>query len=408
MNIFFSDDDYKINDKGCIIFFIICFFLLLSIKYTSKIDMEYSYNQSNKPELNYVLEEINRWIYLCRNDILIYGIQNMIKPEITAIITCYNSQEYIKTAIRSVQNQLFADIEILVVDDGSIDNTHSIIKKLEKEDKRIKIIKNKYNRGALYSKSIGILNAMGKYIMILDSDDLFANENIFEICFREANQYKIDIIEFSGFNLNKYYFKIGNTPEVPYYLRFKIDNQTVRQPELSHFLYQKLEGNNFKLIDGVLWGKCVNSTIFKKTLNLLCSNIYEKKINYGDDRIINFILFKTAESFKYIQEYGIIYNYNNQSITHINSYINNCHDELVNLKSIYNIIKSTNEIDIVSYEVIYRWDSILFIGLNPDNSKNLQNLINKLLMNKYVCLEHKKKLRLISYNISQIKKHNTS
>ena len=96
----------------------------------------------------------------------------MIKPEITAIITCYNSQKYIKTAIRSVQNQLFADIEILVVDDGSIDNTHSIIKKLEKEDKRIKIIKNKYNRGALYSKSIGILNAMGKYIMILDSDML--------------------------------------------------------------------------------------------------------------------------------------------------------------------------------------------------------------------------------------------
>ena len=332
----------------------------------------------------------------------------MIKPEITAIITCYNSQEYIKTAIRSVQNQLFADIEILVVDDGSIDNTHSIIKKLEKEDKRIKIIKNKYNRGALYSKSIGILNAMGKYIMILDSDDLFANENIFEICFKEVSQYKIDIIEFSGYNLNKFFFKIDQNPEVPYYLRFKVDNQTVRQPELSHFLYQKLKGNNFKLIDGVLWGKCVNSTIFKKTLNLLSSNIYEKKINYGDDRIINFILFKTAESFKYIQEYGIIYNYNNKSITHINSYINNCHDELVNLKSIYNIIKNTNEIDIVSYEVIYRWDSILFIGLNPDNSKNLQNLINKLLMNKYVCLEHKKKLRLISYNISQIKKHNTS
>ena len=51
---------------------------------------------------------------------------------------------------------------------------------------------------------------------------------------------------------------LDKTPEVPYYLRFKIDNQTIRQPELSHFLYQKLEGNNFKLIDGVLWGKLVN------------------------------------------------------------------------------------------------------------------------------------------------------
>ena len=374
MNIFFSDDDYKINDKGCIFFFIICFFLLLSIKYTSKIDMEYSYNQSNKPELNYVLEEINRWIYLCRNDILIYGIQNMIKPEITAIITCYNSQKYIKTAIRSVQNQLFADIEILVVDDGSIDNTHSIIKKLEKEDKRIKIIKNKYNRGALYSKSIG--------------------------------QYKIDIIEFSGFNLNKYYFKIGNTPEVPYYLRFKIDNQTVRQPELSHFLYQKLEGNNFKLIDGVLWGKCVNSTIFKKTLNLLCSNIYEKKINYGDDRIINFILFKVANSFKYIQEYGIIYNYNNNSITHLNTFINNCKDELINILSIYNYTKNSKEVEIVPFEIIFRWNGIIFPGLNKINFYLTIKLIKKLLSNKYVC--YLNKLKLISFldNITESKKSN--
>ena len=57
------------------------------------------------------------------------------------------------------------------------------------------------------------------------------------------------------------------------------------------------------IIDGYIWGKCINSSIFKKTLNIIGSSIYEQRINYGDDRLINFILFKVAHSFKYIKEY---------------------------------------------------------------------------------------------------------
>ena len=239
--------------------------------------------------------------------------------------------------------------------------------------------------------------------MILDSDDLFANENIFEKCFYEVSQNKIDIIEFSGFNLNSLYFELNKTPEVPYYLRFKKDNEIVRQPELSYYIYRKLDGQNFRLIDGVLWGKCVKSYVFKKAINILGSNIYEQKINYGDDRIINFILFKSASCFKYIQEEGIIYTYNNKSITHMNSNISNCNDELVNLKSIYDFTKNTNEVEISAYEVIYRWDTILFPGLSLNNAKSIKILINKLLLNKYVLLNEKKKLLRLLYNISQIK-----
>ena len=83
-----------------------------------------------------------------------------------------------------------------------------LIKKLKDEDKRIKIITNKKNRGALYSKSIGILKAKGQYIMILDSDDLFINENIFNICYNEAIQEGIDLIEFSGYYLEHSYFQL--------------------------------------------------------------------------------------------------------------------------------------------------------------------------------------------------------
>ena len=77
------------------------------------------------------------------------------------------------------------------------------------------------NRGALYSKSIGILKAIGQFIIILDSDDLFINENIFNICYNEATKKDIDIIEFSGYYLETPYFKLNKIPKVPYYLQFK-------------------------------------------------------------------------------------------------------------------------------------------------------------------------------------------
>ena len=306
--------------------------------------------------------------------------------------------------MKSVQNQLFADIEILMIDDASTDQSLEIIQNLQKEDKRIKIIKNKKNRGALYSKSLGILKAESKYTMILDSDDLFSNEFIFNICYKEAIQNNIDIIEFSGYNLDSANFKLNIVPEVPYYLRFKKHNEFVQQPDLSSFIYKKLGENKYKLIDGVLWGKCVKSTIFKRTLKIVGSYIYRKKINYGDDRIINFILFKVANSFKYINEYGIIYNYNNNSITHLNSYINNCYDELINIMSIYNYTKNNKESEIVAFEIVYRWDTIIFPGLDLNNFKVMKKLINKLVMNKYICYKNKLKLLSFSHNLSESRK----
>ena len=142
------------------------------------------------------------------------------------------------------------------------------------------------------------------------------------------------------------------------------------------------------------------------SLKIVGSNIYNKKINYGDDRIINFILFKVANSFKYIQEYGIIYNYNNNSITHLNSFINNCKDELINILSIYNYTKNSKEVEIVPFEIIFRWNDIIFPGLNKINFYLTNKLIKKLLSNKYICYLYK--LKLISFldNITESKKSN--
>ena len=81
----------------------------------------------------------------------------------------------------------------------------------------------------------------------------------------------------------------------------------------------------------------------RKALYTIGKNIYQQKMSYGDDRLINFILFRIANSFKFIQEYGIIYYYTNNSIVHSNKTIRkirNCNDELINLMNIFKFTKN--------------------------------------------------------------------
>ena len=73
------------------------------------------------------------------------------------------------------------EIEIIIIDDNSSDNSLEIIHNYMKNDKRIKLIENKTNRKILYCKSIGVLNSKGKYIIELDQDDMFINDDAFDI-----------------------------------------------------------------------------------------------------------------------------------------------------------------------------------------------------------------------------------
>ena len=147
-------------------------------------------------------DEMNKFIKLCNNGILLNKIPKISKnPKITALLPVYNANKYIMSTIRSIQNQNIEDIEIIIVDDCSSDNSLELIEKLQEEDKRIKLIKNKINRGTLYSRSIGALNANGKYIMTIDNDDLFIND-IFNISYEEAENDDIQI------NKLIYYLKI--------------------------------------------------------------------------------------------------------------------------------------------------------------------------------------------------------
>jgi len=96
--------------------------------------------------------------------------------QISVVIPVYNCEKTLKAAVRSIQNQNMTNIEIILVNDFSSDNSLSIAQNAQKNDPRIKIINNKKNMGTLFSRSIGVLSSNGKYIFHLDYMILTKNQ----------------------------------------------------------------------------------------------------------------------------------------------------------------------------------------------------------------------------------------
>ena len=78
-------------------------------------------------------------------------------PKISIIIPVYSASATIKKAIRSIQNQTLKEIEIILFDDASPDNSYNIMKELQEEDPRIKLYKNEKNRGVFYTRFIQLM-----------------------------------------------------------------------------------------------------------------------------------------------------------------------------------------------------------------------------------------------------------
>lgn len=93
-----------------------------------------------------------------------------MNKKISVIVAVYNTEKYVEKCLNSLLNQTYKNIEIIVVEDGSTDNSKEVLKKYA-NNKKIKIIYNKKNSGLSYSRNVGLENATGDYIGYIDSDD---------------------------------------------------------------------------------------------------------------------------------------------------------------------------------------------------------------------------------------------
>ena len=117
-----------------------------------------------------------------------------MKPIVTVIMPVYNAEKYLEESIESILNQSFKDFELLVINDGSTDLSSRILDKYKLKDQRIRIINNEGNKGLPYTRDRGLKLAKGKYIALIDADDVsYKNRLEEQVNYLDFNK-EIDIV----------------------------------------------------------------------------------------------------------------------------------------------------------------------------------------------------------------------
>lgn len=215
---------------------------------------------------------------------------------ISIIVPVYNVEKYLNRCLDSILNQTYRNIEIILINDGSKDNSINIIKEYKEKDERIIVI-DRENKGVLYTRIEGFNKATGKYITFIDSDDWVEN-NIIEILYNKLIEYNADVVK-CEFGYNESNVASGKINIKQDYF---IDKPNFEPNFYDMFLY------NMNI--HTVWAQ-----MFKKDLlNKYIENI-DTNISMGDDLEINTQLYKNISSILFIPDVLYHYNYNNDSIT---------------------------------------------------------------------------------------------
>jgi teichuronic acid biosynthesis glycosyltransferase TuaG len=149
------------------------------------------------------------------------------EPLVSIIMPAFNSARYIKEAINSVSFQTYNNWELIVIDDGSRDDTVKIVEEISKKEPRIRFYKNENNQGVSATRNRGISLANGEWIAFLDSDDMWEKTKLQKQITIAKQQLDVEFI-FTGssfINENGDYYKgLFEVPEIVSYKKLRTHN----------------------------------------------------------------------------------------------------------------------------------------------------------------------------------------
>ena len=214
--------------------------------------------------------------------------------DISVIIPVYNGYSSLRKAILSIQNQDFKNIEIIIIDDKSTDNSVSLVNELIEKDRRIILYQNEVNKGIFFSKFDGISKAKGKYVMILNQNDFYTQANCFSTLYNMAEANKIEVIGFVSL--------IGKSTSIQnndLNLNHYIETPILYHPDILMEMYKdNLKGTFVKDISSI------SNYFFRKDIfdvKRFIENIFEKKINYHNNFLLYFLMSRNAYNLKHIK-----------------------------------------------------------------------------------------------------------
>ena len=358
-----------------IIFLIVLFFetkiiikLYNNIKYYNT-----PFNDFEKSSFKEVVKIWKNYLDICKNDI-IFNKETLIKtkePIITAIITTFSTPDILKLAVKSIQNQNMKEIEIIIVNDNSDSKNAKVIEDLKNEDPRIKIINNDQNKGILYSRSISVLEAKGKYIIFLDEKDMFCSKDIFNILYKQTEEENYDIISFQAFeNYNNNY--------KDYDLTIKKNKKIVigHQPEISIYPIDEnhpIFGNNDLIV-----GKLIKGGVIKAAVGLLGKERFSQNIKWNVDNTLFFIICNVAQSYKFVEKYGIFHYISQKSESSSLTKEEKTMGELFNLDILFDFSK--NEYKNCTIWKLLNMKKLDYLSLSDENNKKYFKIITKKIM----------------------------
>lgn len=205
---------------------------------------------------------------------------------VSIIVPIYNGEKYIERCLNSIISQTLENIEIILVNDNSTDETKSIIEKYSKQYKNIVVINKKNNEGVGAARNNGMKIAKGEYIGFIDADDVI-NDDMYE------NLYKLAKYSNSDLAMCSYIRKYNNecvevSPNISeknvYYDRKKILNKII-----PTFV------NNIEYGYYYVWNK-----LYKREFLEGENIVFEEEITYSEDWLFNLEVFDKAQSFSYI------------------------------------------------------------------------------------------------------------
>ena len=353
--------------KNLILFVI---FIIIIIKFINNF-FNYKINIDSKIELiiSYIKlkKEIKRnenyLKYVKTKFLILKKYKRLKKPKVSIISPIYNREKYISRFLKIIQSQTFFNIEIILIDDFSQDNSIKLIEECQVNDERILLIKNNINKGTFASRNIGALYSNSKYIILPDPDDILG-KNIISLCFKLSEKYNYEMIRFN-------IYKINENKEYNVYIQDKEKIQ-VKQPELPNYMFYGK--NELFIIDYYIHNKFIKKELYIKALNSVKKyiNMY---IILWEDSIISYILYRNAESFCSLKKTGYIYIKNSQSITKIMFKISD-----LKLKFIFIFLKF---IFLYTKNTKYEKDMFNLLFTQMNREFNIKMKLNNLSINKY-------------------------
>jgi glycosyltransferase involved in cell wall biosynthesis len=271
------------------------------------------------------------------------------------VICVYDTEKYLRKCLDSIINQTYKDLEIIIINDGSPDNSIDIIREYEEIDSRIIVFDIK-NCGVSKARNLGLANASGDYIIFIDSDDFLYENMIFEL------QQKIGDCDMAVCNINRVF---DNYVEKPF-LNLPKENIISASSIVSKIISEKAH----------LGGSVCNKLFKLKFLRETGIEFEERSEIYAEDAFFYFKLLKHIDKIAIVNKplYGYYQRKTSVSNTYKKDFLKRCTNFISRLDDYYDN-KYSEEFKIRAFT--------LFIELIYNESKIGYKNFKKIFQNKY-------------------------